>query len=163
MTIDTAIIVAIISAVVAILGNILPKMFSRRADRAKAYSDEGDAAAKLSAAAAQQVQTYADEIVVPLRERIDVLEGENRALIEMRRSYDLQIENLQIQVRSLGRSLDTQREQILILIEQSASKDRTIRQMQQEIEQLRLENEALRKEVFQLRKENDLLRGDDDE
>jgi septal ring factor EnvC (AmiA/AmiB activator) len=201
VTIDSSIVTAIIAGVISLLTVIITRFFARRGEDAKAHVDEGDAAVKLSAAAAQQVQIYSDEIVEPLRKRIDaleqenldlstraktvealqrridVLEGENlglaqrldvvekenKSLIEVRRTYDLQVENFRVQVRSLGKSLDSQRQQIAILIEQGMAKDKTIKIMQGEIQQLQVENEALRHEIMDLRNENNQLRGIADE
>lgn len=201
MTIDSTIITAIIAGVVSLLTLVITRFFARRSEDAKAHVDEGDAAAKLSASAAQQIQIYSDEIIEPLRNRIDalekenvdlsiraktvealqrridvlerenlgltqrldVVEKENKSLIEVRRSYDLQVENFRVQVKSLGKSLDSQRQQIAILIEQGMAKDKTIKIMQGEIQQLQIENETLRREIMDLRKENNQLRGMGDE
>lgn len=173
MNIDTAIAAAVIAGIVSILTTLLPKLISRRSDIAKAQADEGDAATKLSEAAAKQVQIYSEEIIDPLRQRIGelekdntilrsrvlLLETDNRELVGTRRIYEMQITTLQEQVKTLNRSLDTQRDQIVILIEQAASKDKTIKRMQEEIEQLYVENEALRAEILSLRLENNKLRG----
>jgi hypothetical protein len=201
VTIDSSIITAIIAGVISLLTVVITRYFARRSEDAKAHVDEGDAAVKLSASAAQQVQIYSDEIVEPLRKRIDaleeenialstrakaveilqqrvdtlekenlglkqrvnVVEEENKSLTEVRRSYDLQVENFRIQVKGLGKSLDSQRQQIAILIEQGMAKDKTIKIMQGEIQQLQVENETLRHEIMDLRKENNQLRGIGDE
>lgn len=163
------VLVALISFLTAIVVQVVGQWLSRRLTKAQAASSEGDAAAKLSSAAATQIQTFNDEIIVPLRERIDGLEKENQSLrlllVEANTRYESmrktsleQMEGLQRQVRDLNRSLDTQREQITILIEQSEAKDRTIRQMQREIEQLQHENEMLRGEIEKLRHENNTLK-----
>lgn len=167
--IDTAIAVALISGIISALVTLGTKILSRSVERAQASKEEGDAATKLSDAAATQIKTYNEEIVNPLKERIDGLEDENKTLRSllvddqsrydlMRRSYDEQIESLQLRLKNLNKSLDSQRDQIAILMEQSENKDRTIRRMQEEIEQLQRENLQLRAEVNKLRSENDVLK-----
>lgn len=172
MSIDTAIIVATIAGVVSILTALIPKLISRRGEQAKAQADESDAAAKLSDAAARQVQIYSEEIIEPLQRRIDYLEGrnvtllgrisiletDNQSFIKSRRIDELKIGTLEEQIKGLHHSIDAQRQQITILIEQAASKDKTIKRMQEEIEQLYIENEALRAEILSLRRENNELR-----
>lgn len=167
--IDSAMVVAVISGTVSILTVLGAKLLSRMTERAQATRDESDAASKLSEAAAVQIKTYSEQVVTPLTERIDLLEGENSSLRGVltevntryeaeRKFYGQQIEALQFKTRELEKSVDSQRDQIAILIEQSATKDLTIRRMQEEIEQLRSENVILREEVKLLRSENQILR-----
>lgn len=180
MTVDSAIIVAIISTITTVITFFGSKLVSSRVERAQESRDRGDAATKLSDAAAQQIKTYNEEIVAPMRARIDDLEKENKLLRDLlvsnqtktdenraaydaqitalKRSYGIQIENLQLQIKNTARSLESQREQIAILIEQSESKDRTIRQMQVEIEHLQRENEHLKSQIEKLQSENDILK-----
>lgn len=169
MTVDAAIVVAIISALTTILINFGSKMISSRVERAQESRDLGDAATKLSDAAALQIKTYNEEIVTPLTNRITGLETENatlRTLLgnegarheEYRRVTLHQIEELQLKAKHLNVSLESQREQIVILIQQSESKDRTIKRMQEEIEQLQRENASLRDEITELRSENHSLK-----
>lgn len=167
--IDPAILSALISGIVSLLVILITRVLSRRTDHAQASRDESDAATKLADAAAQQIKTYNEEIVDPLKARIDTLEKENERLSLLiqneetryetyRRGAMEQIESLQGQIKSLSRTLESQRQQIIVLIDQGELKEKTIRRMQEEIEQLQMQNEILRTEVANLRKENDALK-----
>lgn len=169
MEIDSALASAIASGVTTIAVLVIGRMFSRRMDSAQAKSSEGDAAKALSDAAKTQISTYNEEVVSPLRGRIDGLERENSSLREVlsdvngkaeasRRAYAEQVESLQVKIKDLTRSVENQRNQIVILIEQSESKDRTIQRMQEEIGQLQRENESLREKIDKLQSENDILK-----
>ncbi len=155
MDIDISVQVALVSMVTSALVLLLGKLITSRFEKAQANSEEGNAAKALSEAAKLQISTYNEEIVIPLRKRIDDLENENAT---QRQRYSQQIEDLQRKVQSLDKTINSQREQIVILMEQSESKDKTIRQMQAEIEQLQRENEMLRVEISKLIKENDVLK-----
>ena len=176
MEIDTVLMTAVISATASVIVTLGPKLLSRRGDNAKANNEDAQSAKTLSETARIQIDTYNDEVVTPLKERLNGLETENKALKQLlidsntaintlraenalridqlRSSHGEQVDALQLQIRNLIRSQDAQREQIVILIEQSESKDHTIRQMQQEIEQLHRENEDLRQRVGELQAEN---------
>lgn len=169
LTIDAAIIVALIALISAIATALISKFVSSILERSSANKEDSSAAAALAEAAATQVKTYTDQFINPLNDRIEGLERENahlRVLLTqcttqheaLRRQSGEQIEALQVRVRELNSSLNSQRDQITILIEQAAAKDRTIKQMQAEIDQLRQENELLRIKVEKLQSENEALR-----
>ena len=63
-----------------------------------------------------------------------------------------------LQIKNLTTSVNNQRDQIVFLIEQGETKDKTIQRMQEEIDQLRRENRQLRDQIESLRTENALLK-----
>lgn len=169
ITLDVAVQVVLISSISGLLSAIIIKLMSRRFEKSEAASKEGDAAKALSEAARVQVETYGKEFVEPLKDRIDSLEEENKALRSLlldsenrydilRRSSNEQVESLQLQIKNLTVSVNSQRDQIVVLIEQGESKEKTIRRMQDQIDQLQRENEILKTEVAKLQSENDALR-----
>lgn len=169
MEIDPTVTTVIVSSITTLIITFGGRWLSRRLEKSQSEMNEGDAAKALSEAAKTQINTYNEEVVSPLRDRINGLEDENGRLRTLlseinaqaesaRRAYGEQIESLQLKIKEMGRSLVSQREQIAILIEQSANKDLTIKRMQAEIEQLQRENEDLKSRIERLQSENDVLK-----
>jgi len=169
IAIDVAVQVALISGLSGGLVSIIIKILSSRLEKSEASGNDADAAKALSESARVQVETYGKAFVDPLKDRVEALEGENGTLRSLlvdsqerydlqRRSHNEQIESLQLQIKNLTTSVNNQRDQIVFLIEQGETKDKTIQRMQEEIDQLRRENRQLRDQIESLRTENALLK-----
>ena len=169
IAIDVAVQVALISGLSGGLVSIIIKILSSSLEKSEASGNDADAAKALSESARVQVETYGKAFVDPLKDRVEALEGENGTLRSLlvdsqerydlqRRSHNEQIESLQLQIKNLTTSVNNQRDQIVFLIEQGETKDKTIQRMQEEIDQLRRENRQLRDQIESLRTENALLK-----
>jgi hypothetical protein len=74
MQIDPSVLAASVSAATAIIVLLVGKFVTSRTEKAEASSSEGDAAKALSEAAKTQINTYNQEIIIPMRQRLSEME-----------------------------------------------------------------------------------------
>jgi len=77
---EIALLSIVVSGIMSALTLIVGKFLSRRVDVAGARSQEGDAAKALAEAARIQIETYNKEVVLPIKQEMEEIRAENRAL-----------------------------------------------------------------------------------
>jgi chromosome segregation ATPase len=146
-----AVWVALIGGGFSFLGAVVTVLFvSRRT--AKSEAEHRDAETE------KLRDDLSNQILARAKDEMSRIVASNRNLEEIRDSLSLQIENLNVRLQSLAKSVESQRNQIISLIEQAENKDRTIKKMQSEIERMQVEIDVLKTENATLRRENDILR-----
>jgi len=77
---EIALLSIVVSGIMSALTLVVGRFLSRRVDVAGAKSQEGDASVALSNAARIQIETYNKEVILPMKQEMEEIRAENRAM-----------------------------------------------------------------------------------
>lgn len=77
---EIALLSIVVSGLMSSITLVLGRILSKRVDLAGAKSQEGDASVALSNAARIQIETYNKEVILPMKQEMEEIRAENRAL-----------------------------------------------------------------------------------